>query len=307
MDDDALPSHDPTRLGPLLKRARESAGLTLAQVAARVGCAKSYLSAIENERRTTPSDEVLARLEQALALPEHSLASVGRWQRSLRAGGESVQRDVEQLQSQRRAGQRLAALLAVRKRHAERTGRSPLDEAYLSGELSRLVAQLAPEHAGPAGADGDTTQAPRARRPAGEPGVPMEVPLINRVAAGYPTEFTDLAYPARVADEYVRCPDLTDPDAFAARVVGDSMEPDYREGDVVVFSPARGLASGQDCFARIEPDHTTTFKRVYFETSPQGEQSIRLQPLNAKYPPTVLPRERVAGLYAAVTVIRKIP
>jgi SOS-response transcriptional repressor LexA/DNA-binding XRE family transcriptional regulator len=300
MDPDTLPTHDPTRLGPLLKRARESAGLTLSQVAERVGCAKSYLSALENERRTTPSDDVLTRLEGALALPEDSLVSVGRWQRSLRVGGESVQRDVEELQSQRRAGQRLASLLAVRKRHAERTGRSPLDEAYLSGELTRLVAQLAPEHA-----EHDEAS----RRPARprEAGVPMEVPLINKVAAGYPSEFTDLAYPARVADEYVRCPDLTDPDAFAARVVGDSMEPDYREGDVVVFSPARALASGLDCFARIEPDHTTTFKRVYFESSPEGEQSIRLQPLNAKYPPAIVPRERIAGLYAAVTVIRKIP
>ena len=68
----------------------------------------------------------------------------------------------------------------------------------------------------------------------------LEVPLINKVAAGYPREFTDLAYPARVADEYVRCPDLDDPDAFAARVVGDSMQPNYAEGDIVIF------LSGQD-------------------------------------------------------------
>ncbi len=136
--------------------------------------------------------------------------------------------------------------------------------------------------------------------------LPLEVPLINRVAAGYPRSFTDLGYPVRVADEYVRCPDLADPDAFAARVVGDSMLPEYREGDIVVFSPARAVASGMDCFVRIEPDHESTFKRAYFERGAGGEELIRLQPLNPEYPGRVLGREQVSGLYAAVSVMRRI-
>ena len=64
------------------------------------------------------------------------------------------------------------------------------------------------------------------------------VPVINRVSAGYPRDFTDLGYPPRVADDYVSCPDVSDRDAFAARVHGDSMVPKYREGDIVIFSPA---------------------------------------------------------------------
>lgn len=136
--------------------------------------------------------------------------------------------------------------------------------------------------------------------------LPVEVPVINKVAAGYPREFTDLGYPARVADAYVRCPDLCDPDAFAARVCGDSMAPSYLEGDVVIFSPARSVVNGADCFVRLEPDHETTFKRVFFERGPQNEELIRLQPLNASYPPRVLPREQVAGLYAAVSFMRGV-
>jgi SOS-response transcriptional repressor LexA len=97
---------------------------------------------------------------------------------------------------------------------------------------------------------------------------------------------------------------VTDPDAFAARVVGDSMAPVYVEGDIVIFSPARPVKDGADCFARLEPDHETTFKRVYFETG-EGER-IRLQPLNSAYPPRIVERERVAGLYAAVSVMRAI-
>ena len=73
----------------------------------------------------------------------------------------------------------------------------------------------------------------------------------------------------------------------------------------MVFSPARAVRNGMDVFARLEPDHETTFKRVYFEGE-SGSERIRLQPLNSKYPPRVVEREQVAGLYAAVTVMRRI-
>ena len=69
------------------------------------------------------------------------------------------------------------------------------------------------------------------------------VPVINRVSAGYPKDFTDLSYPRGVADEYVGCPDVHDKDAFAARVAGDSMTPKYTQGDIVIFSPAASVRS----------------------------------------------------------------
>ncbi len=38
----------------------------------------------------------------------------------------------------------------------------------------------------------------------------------------------------------------------------------------------------------------------------QGRELIRLQPLNMAYPPRVVAREQVAGLYAAVSVMRMV-
>lgn len=283
-----LSSSTPARVGSLVRAARERRGFTLAQLAEAVGCAKSYLSAIENGHRSSPGDEVLENLERALDMPAGSLVAVGRWQRSLEAGGVHVQRDVAAMQRDMQATQQLRAMLAAK---------GSIDELYHSGELTKFASRIATE------ISTNATPLP----------LPLEVPLINSVAAGYPSEFTDLGYPARVADEYVRCPDLHDADAFAARVVGDSMEPNYVEGDVVVFSPARAVRSGNDCFVRIEPDQETTFKRVYFEQAADPRDAtatpverIRLQPLNNKYPPKVYLREQVAGLYAAVSVIRKI-
>lgn len=267
------------RLGAVLRERRTSLGLTLSQVANRVDCAKSYLSEIETGvRERPPGPDLLGRLESALGLDAGQLLEIAHWE----ATPESVRKQVTH---SRHAAMRLRELLAsTQEKH------DALDRAFGSGELRRLVESLDPTL--PKGME--------------LVALPREVPVINNVKAGYPSEFTDLGYPARVADEYIRVPDIDDADAFGARVVGDSMEPEYREGDVVIFSPKLSVASGTDCFVRLEPDHETTFKRVYFEVDSAGQEMIRLQPLNSAYPPVVVPRERVAGLYSGVSVVRSL-
>jgi SOS-response transcriptional repressor LexA len=128
------------------------------------------------------------------------------------------------------------------------------------------------------------------------------VPVINKVAAGYPAEFNDLDYPVGVADDYVRCPDLHDPNAFAVRVVGDSMEPKFVEGDIVVFSPAAEVHNGDDCFVRFQMPHETTFKRVFFE----ADDKSRLQPRNESYSPSIVEGKRINGVYRAIIKYEKL-
>ncbi len=290
-------SHDaaaPPSLGELLRSRRRLAQFTVERLASKVECSKGYLSAIETGRHLRPSDDLLTRLESALGfMPGELLAFI-----RLKDTHPSVRRELSHLRARHKDAQRLAELIDalsgpahLATTHVDQS-RTALDQAHATGELRRLIDRLAPESE----PLGDTELV----------ALPREVPLINSVTAGYPADFTDLGYPARVADEYVRCPDIADPDAFAARVIGDSMLPAYHQGDVVVFSPAKVIKSGADCFARLEPDHESTFKRIFFEHSHDGDELIRLQPLNPAYPPQVLPRERVAGLYAAVTVMRKI-
>jgi phage repressor protein C with HTH and peptisase S24 domain/DNA-binding XRE family transcriptional regulator len=132
------------------------------------------------------------------------------------------------------------------------------------------------------------------KKPAISPG--RLVPIINKVAAGYPADFDDLDYPVGIADDYIRCPDVHDPNAFAVRVVGDSMEPKFREGDIIVFSPAAEVRNGDDCFVRFATPHETTFKRVFFEQN----DAVRLQPRNEKYPPTMIEGKRINGIYRAI-------
>lgn len=300
---DAAPE-GPRTLADLLRSRREERGLTLGALARRVGCAKSYLWLIERggtdaRPAPRPGDDFLRKLASALDLDPCDVARAADWG----AVPAAVRDEIAQIHTRADGERRLARMLTSGWR-----GRGiSLDEAYRSGELRRLVEMIDPDPAEPPRSP--PPAALPARGPAPRPvaaALPMRVPLINKVAAGYPTEFTDLGYPVAVADEYVRCGELDDPDAFAARIVGDSMAPQYAEGDIVVFSPARAVRDGSDCFVRLEPDHETTFKRVRFERSNDGAELIRLEPLNPAYPARVVERERVAGLYAAVSVTRAV-
>lgn len=136
--------------------------------------------------------------------------------------------------------------------------------------------------------------------------LPQQVPLIR---AG--PHDSNMAASMSIMDTYVRSPELNDPDAFAIRVAGDSMSPEYREGEVVIFSPRRAPESGMDCLVWLSSDAqrpAPLFRRVVFEGVHHrlgvASEWIRLEPLNAAFAATEVRRTDVMGLYAAVAVMR---
>ncbi len=300
--------HDPSAAHTFATRLRHRRAvlkLSLAVLADRVGCAKSYISSIENGRKGPPTDALIEKLEQALSFQPGELFECAQWDQT----PTPIRQDIEELRKRDHSARALAKFLAS----SARKGAS-LDALYESGKLRALIDRVDAqanhdehdEHQEELPVEQVDNHRPTQIKPHVLSILPMEVPVINKVTAGYPADFTDMGYPARIADEYIRTPDLCDPDAFAARVVGDSMEPNYREGDIVVFSPARKITDGMDCFVRLEPDHESTFKRIYFQKDEAGNELIRIQPINNAYPPITVPREQVAGLYAGVSVTRTI-
>ena len=232
-------------LGQIIRQRREEMGLTLDEVANRIGFSKPYLSTIETERvKNPPSDELLTRLEKVLKFKSGLLLHIAH---------------VEDLPADLR--QEYESTLAENQKWRE-IMQDVVDRKTRVTNLKRVISRsklkMKPDKA------------------VLSPG--RLVPVINKISAGYPTDFNDLDYPVGIADDYVRCPNLHDPNAFAVRVVGDSMEPKFIEGDIVVFSPAAEVYSGDDCFVRFATPHETTFKRVYF----QKKKQIRLQPRNDK-------------------------
>ncbi len=250
-------------LGQIIRKKREQLHLTLDEVSNRIGFSKPYLSTIETGKvKNPPSDELLTKLEKILEFDSGLLLHIAH----IEGLPADVRQEYESAEAENQKWRHIAKNLIDKKADASRLTEL-LAESDLNVEQEKLP--LAPGRL---------------------------VPVINKVSAGYPTDFNDLDYPVGIADDYIRCPDLHDPNTFAVRVVGDSMEPKFHEGDIVIFSPAAEVHNGDDCFVRFAMPHETTFKRAFFES----DDKVRLQPRNEKYSPTIVDGKRINGLYRAV-------
>ncbi|HDS85666.1 MAG TPA: helix-turn-helix domain-containing protein [Phycisphaerales bacterium] len=250
-------------LGHIIRQRREALRLTLDEVAAATGFSKPYLSTIETGKvKNPPSDRLLSGLEDVLKFDQGALRHLAHLERM----PADIRREYDTIDAENRRYKEII--------------KNIIQHTLEPSRLGEVLAQYA--------LDVDEKSEPRR---AGH-----WVPVINKVAAGYPAAFDDLGYPVGFADDYVRCPDIHDPNAFAVRVVGDSMEPKFREGDIVVFSPSADVQNGDDCFVRFSMPHETTFKRVFLES----DGSVRLQPRNTDYPPQVVDGRRINGIYRAV-------
>jgi len=256
-------------LGQIIRKKREQLNLTLDEVSNRIGFSKPYLSTIETGKvKNPPGDELLTRLEKILEFEPGLLLHIAH----IEGLPADVRQEYESAEAESQKWRQVIKNLIGKKANASRLSKL-LAKSDLNIEQDRL-----PLAAG------------------------RLVPVINKVSAGYPSDFNDLDYPVGIADDYIRCPDMHDPNAFAVRVVGDSMEPKFREGDIVIFSPAAEVHNGDDCFVRFAMPHETTFKRVFFES----ENKIRLQPRNEKYSPTIVDGKRINGIYRAVVKHEKL-
>lgn len=77
---------------------------------------------------------------------------------------------------------------------------------------------------------------------------------------------------------------------FGLKVKGDSMEPDYLDGDTLILEKADDCESGDDCVVMVN-GNDGTFKRVF-----KNENGIILQPLNPSYSPKVYTNEQIENL-----------
>ena len=256
-------------LGQIIRKKRERLNLTLDEVSSRVGFSKPYLSTIETGKvKNPPGDELLKKLEKVLEFEPGLLLHIAHMERI----PPDIRQEYESVEAENQKWRQFVKNLMHQKADV-----AQLDTLLTESELD---------------AEKNISSLPAGRL----------VPVINKVAAGYPSDFNDLDYPVGIADDYVRCPDLHDPNAFAVRVVGDSMEPRFREGDIVIFSPAAEVHNGDDCFIRFAMPHETSFKRVFFES----ENQVRLQPRNEKYSPIIADGKRIDGLYRAVIKYEKL-
>lgn len=115
------------------------------------------------------------------------------------------------------------------------------------------------------------------------PGGIREVPVISSVQAGLWREAVDSYAPGAGHDYVVVQADLGS-HTFALKVRGDSMEPEFKEGDTIIIDPDIKPSPGDYVVARNE-DQEATFKKYRPRgRNAQGIDVIELVPLNEDYP-----------------------
>jgi phage repressor protein C with HTH and peptisase S24 domain len=118
------------------------------------------------------------------------------------------------------------------------------------------------------------------------------IPLVGLTQAGAGRLFTEEGMPAGGPGwEEVEFPDLANEKVFALEVQGDSMEPLYRDGDVLIVSPTAGVRKGDRIVVR-----TTAGEVTAKELKRKTGKSIELRSLNPEHPDRVIPTSDIAWM-----------
>lgn len=108
------------------------------------------------------------------------------------------------------------------------------------------------------------------------PPILKKIPVISWVQAGDWVE-TDDPFQPGYAEEWINNTATNHPNAFALVVHGDSMEPEFREGEIITIDPGREAINGSYIIAKNGDE--ATFKQLVIDGS-----SVFLKPLNPRYP-----------------------
>lgn len=114
------------------------------------------------------------------------------------------------------------------------------------------------------------------------------VPLIGLAQAGGGGYFDDAGFPVGGGWDEVSFPDVDDENAYALEVSGDSMAPVYRDGDVIVVSPAASVRRGDRVVVK-----TMTGEVMAKVLARRTAKSVELASLNPAYTTRVLKPDEI--------------
>ena len=124
-------------------------------------------------------------------------------------------------------------------------------------------------------------------------GPTQAVPLIGFAEAGAGGYFDDGGFPVGKGWDEIAFPSIDDEHAYALEVSGDSMEPAYRDGTVIVISPAAPVRRGDRVVVKTKEGEVMA-KELKRKTA----KTIELRSLNAAH------TDRTLGLEDIIWVAR---
>lgn len=128
-------------------------------------------------------------------------------------------------------------------------------------------------------------------------GSSRRVPVIGYAQAGTAGFFDDGGYPAGSGWDEVQFPNIADPHAYALEVTGDSMQPIYREGDIIVVSPDSTVRRGDRVVLKTIQGEVMA-KQLLRQTA----NRIELRSLNPEHGDRTLKTEEIAWISRIIWV-----
>jgi phage repressor protein C with HTH and peptisase S24 domain len=110
------------------------------------------------------------------------------------------------------------------------------------------------------------------------------VPLLGLAQAGKPGCFGATGLPAGDSWEEVPFPALNDEHAYALEIAGDDMAPLYRDGTVLVISPAASIRRGDRVVVKTADNEVTVS-----ELKRRTAKTVELRAINPPYAERTLP------------------
>lgn len=121
------------------------------------------------------------------------------------------------------------------------------------------------------------------------------ITIYGTIPAGIPLEcIEDIIDTEEISEDMLK----SGKQYFGLKVKGDSMFPEYIDGDVLIIEKVDDCESGQDCIVMVN-GNDGTFKRIF-----KNENGIILQPLNPSFSPMVYTNEEIEKL--PVRIIGKV-
>lgn len=108
---------------------------------------------------------------------------------------------------------------------------------------------------------------------------PRRIPLIGFAQAGGEGYFGDGGYPVGGGWDEISVPEVGDQNAYALEISGESMEPVFRDGDIVIVSPGTAIRRGDRVVVR-----TAKGEVMAKQLKRQSARRIDLLSLNPAHP-----------------------
>jgi phage repressor protein C with HTH and peptisase S24 domain len=115
------------------------------------------------------------------------------------------------------------------------------------------------------------------------------IPLIGLAQAGNRGFFDDSGFPAGSGWDDVAAPDVSDDHAYALQISGDSMQPAYRAGTIIIVAPSEEVRRGDRVVVK-----TLKGEVMAKELAKKSAKKVELKSLNPAYPMRTLETSEIA-------------